>query len=1176
MSDIDTELLPDFLTGTREHLDEIEAMLIQLVGNPESEAIVHDLFKPIHTIKGSAQFIGLERIASLAHHMEELLDQLRQRNLPVTPTVMDTLMDGRDLISLLVSELEQSQLEISSVDDLIAKLIAILMTDAREDETPADEEIDQELFQVFLDNLQHRVSEISDRASKCRSGDNPLEQLSGCSVALDNLISSANYMGYTELVEELCAWKSEVENKSVQLQEGNASSYDFIDSRCTWITGMFPQIAQANETTEQSTDAENVQTGAAIADDSDSGTAAKDVSAIPVDDASAEIMAAFADDSSADMMAELANDGGRGEARQESPGIESTGDTAGEDTSGEQTEYDIEYELLGDFVTEAAEHLEEIEALLLAISNDMTNIDILNDVFRPIHTIKGGAQFIGLTRIATLSHRMEDLLDLMRRGESVCTAEIVDTLIDGRDRIVALCRELETSQREESKVDDLVERLTGMIDGDNEPAASDTGASASSGIGPASNKQQTATSMKLEQDDYYEEESDQELFGIFLDQLRDKTNSITEKIIELQMASNPADLLAQCRQDIEELKSSSNYMGYEKLNDFYQNWLQEIDYATDAAREGKNISIDFMADCLEELNSVFPQKEQNTTGIDQVMPDADNNKPAEISEIDIEVAEEDALFDKLSSALDDAMEPATETDHVETLHDVFEQMLSGKPVDTRGAIDAVKKDILSGKDLQEEAPAEKSPDPVLPERRQDDRRGDKPDRREDERRSGERGYKKSIRVDADKIDALMNQVGELVVDRSFFFQLFNEMRELQSFLKESAGLDQRNIKQVRAFTYRLGEAITGFGRTTNELQEGVMKVRMLPISQLFNRYPRLLRDLTHNTDKKVRLDVNGEDTELDKMVVEELADPLIHIIRNAVDHGLETAQQRKQAGKDETGTLLLEAFQEGNHIVIDVTDDGRGIDPEKVKAKAVSNGLYTQEQLDQMPEEEVIKLIMSAGFSTAEKITGTSGRGVGMDVVKTNVEKLNGTLEIESTLGVGTRMRLKIPLTLAIIPALMIRVGENLFTIPLANVEETLHINLSDTTTIEGTEVIHLRGQTLPIFHLHELFNVKSTGSNDNKAFVVVVNTGGQQIGFAVDELMGQEEVVIKPLVDYLQEKSGFSGATIIGDGRISLILDIYALVKMTAQRQVSRQKQLSARRRAVGSGIAVESAAHL
>jgi two-component system, chemotaxis family, sensor kinase CheA len=321
---------------------------------------------------------------------------------------------------------------------------------------------------------------------------------------------------------------------------------------------------------------------------------------------------------------------------------------------------------------------------------------------------------------------------------------------------------------------------------------------------------------------------------------------------------------------------------------------------------------------------------------------------------------------------------------------------------------------------------------------------------------------------------------------------------------------------------------------------------MLPISHLFNRYPRLVRDLIRGTDKKVHLEIKGEDTELDKMIIEEISDPLVHTIRNAVDHGIESMEKRKSIGKPEVGTVTLEAYHESNHVVIEIKDDGQGIDPEKIKNTAMEKGFATREELEHMNRKEIVALIMRPGFSTKTRVTHTSGRGVGLDVVKKNLERLNGSIEIDSKPGEHTQIRIKIPLTLAIIPALLVKVGGDLFTIPLANVEETLRISLDETTTIEGVEVIHLRNSTLPLVRLSEIFGIKSDASNSGNEFIVVVSTGLRRAGLVVDSLIGQEEVVIKPLVDYLQESSGFSGATILGDGRISLILDIYDLVSLT------------------------------
>ena len=569
------------------------------------------------------------------------------------------------------------------------------------------------------------------------------------------------------------------------------------------------------------------------------------------------------------------------------------------------------------------------------------------------------------------------------------------------------------------------------------------------------------------------------------------------------------------------------------------------------------------------LLGIFPQIEDpRTTGT--VSPVADVPAPAPTETVpstgelreEISKQEQNALFDQLNNALDSSLQTASSSER-ETLNDVFDELVSSqKNGDSPKQTAPKQTQEKQASPVSAQQKVRGSAKPKTASKKTVDKVAAKLEAAKKEAvtkgaKGAGKSIKKSIRVDAEKIDTLMNQVGELVVDRSYFFQLFNDMRDLQAHLKDIVGIDQRDVKMIRAFTYKLSEAISGLGRTSNDLQEGVMKMRMLPISHIFNRYPRLVHDLTNKTDKKVNLVVRGEDTELDKMIVEEISDPLLHIIRNAVDHGMEGTDERRQLGKTETCTLLLEAYQESNHIVIEVTDDGRGIDLERVKSKALEKGLYLESEIEKMTNRDLTQIILAPGFSTAEKITGTSGRGVGMDVVKRNIEKLNGMLEIETSKGKGTRMRLKIPLTLAIIHALMVRVGGDSFTIPLANVDETLRINKSDTSIVEGVEVIHLRGVALPIFRLSNIFNVTSDQDLE-KSFVVIVSAEGKRIGFVVDELKGQEEVVIKPLADYVQDKSGFSGATIIGDGNISLILDIYELVKMTARRQATQHKKQS------------------
>ncbi|PID39749.1 MAG: hypothetical protein CR984_06095, partial [Proteobacteria bacterium] len=416
--------------------------------------------------------------------------------------------------------------------------------------------------------------------------------------------------------------------------------------------------------------------------------------------------------------------------------------------------------------------------------------------------------------------------------------------------------------------------------------------------------------------------------------------------------------------------------------------------------------------------------------------------------------------------------------------------------------------------------------------------------------------RRSIRVDADKVDDLMDQVGELVVNRSSFMQLFEDMRALTQYLTHRFRMDKADQRMVGGLMARLSDATTVLERVSTELQEQVMKVRMLPVSRLFNRYPRLIHDLVKDSDKKIQLQLRGEETELDRMVIEQLADPMIHIIRNAVDHGIESREDRLRKGKPENGALLLEAYHEGSNVIIEITDDGKGIDLSRIRQKAVEKQLADRESLERMDQKTLVDMIMLPGFSTTDRVTHTSGRGVGMDVVKRNIEKINGSLTVDTRQDVGTRFRIKLPLTLAIVPALMIRCSGNHFTVPLSAVEETLRIDRGELFTVDGNEIMHLHEEPLPLVRLSELLNLPADEKTpqEKRLFVMVIHAATGRIGFAVDTLLGRQEVVIKPLEDYLQENSGFSGATILGDGSISLILDVDELVLMAKERETERK----------------------
>lgn len=983
----------------------------------------------------------------------------------------------------------------------------------------------------------------------------------------------------------------------------------------------------------------------------------------------------------------------------------------------------IDLSLLEDFVTGAGESLDEMENALLELETEPNNNELLNTIFRAMHTIKGAAQFVGLDRVSALSHVLEDLLDLLRNGQKPVTLEIVDLLIKTKDRISLLVADLERTQTEQTEVDDLIAQINAYLQPGGESIIAETSVAEQPAISvfeeesvgsedlssflteeqleediasflsddneglsaftpeqiqdedlssfltednlseditsfldegnqaedlssflteeapqedslasflSEETEQETIPRAESEQEEMFilpDEEYDQELFGIFIQQVQEKFSVLQGCIQQLAFAENKTELLNTAIDALESLKFSANYMAYEKLTRFYGKWIDDaIDAQEGLAESSPEVSFEFMNDYMLKLQAVVPQL-QSLAAVEQAEPEfsllgesleklvapeiVPNIESAFISEIiqsqpvvppepepetpvmqvieeppvseSIEIkpgTDEDDLFKKLSGALDLTIEQSITSEPVNELFGAL--LATNKEEQARAKAEKEHQLKLEVKTLEQanKEPAtqvletavtgqvkttQPFPETIKPIEAAKPKpitatvaeKSDTATKKAKTESTADKTFKKSIRVDADKIDSLMNQVGELIVDRAYFFQLASEINELQQYLKTVTGLGQKDLKPVRTFAYRFSEAVISLGRTSNELQEGVMKVRMLPIAQIFNRYPRLVHDLAHTNGKKVQLEIRGEETELDKMIIEEISDPLIHMIRNAIGHGIETPEVRKKEGKPETGTLILEAYHESNHIVIEVTDDGRGIDTDRIKAKAEEMNLFSKEELNRMSKDDLTRFIMMPGFSTAREINSTSGRGVGMDVVKKNIEKLNGTIEVESKLGVETKIRLKIPLTLAIIQALLIRVGEDSFTIPLANVEETLRVSESEISIMEETEVMYLRGKTLPIFRLATLFGLKSSQKDsETDFFVVVVNTGNQRIGLMVDALLGQEEVVIKPLADYLHEQNCFSGATIIGDGRISLILDVYELINMTTDKQIKKHHE--------------------
>ncbi|WQY52018.1 chemotaxis histidine kinase/response regulator CheAY2 [Helicobacter pylori] len=399
------------------------------------------------------------------------------------------------------------------------------------------------------------------------------------------------------------------------------------------------------------------------------------------------------------------------------------------------------------------------------------------------------------------------------------------------------------------------------------------------------------------------------------------------------------------------------------------------------------------------------------------------------------------------------------------------------------------------------------------------------------------GVEQTVRVDVRRLDHLMNLIGELVLGKNRLIRIYSDVEERydgEKFLEE------------------LNQVVSSISAVTTDLQLAVMKTRMQPVGKVFNKFPRMVRDLSRELGKSIELIIEGEETELDKSIVEEIGDPLIHIIRNSCDHGIEPLEERRRLNKPETGKVQLSAYNEGNHIVIKISDDGKGLDPVMLKEKAIEKGVISERDAEGMSDREAFNLIFKPGFSTAKVVSNVSGRGVGMDVVKTNIEKLNGIIEIDSEVGVGTTQKLKIPLTLAIIQALLVGIQEEYYAIPLSSVLETVRISQDEIYTVDGKSVLRLRDEVLSLVRLSDIFKVDAILESNSDVYVVIIGLADQKIGVIVDYLIGQEEVVIKSLGYYLKNTRGIAGATVRGDGKITLIVDVGAMMDMAKSIKVN------------------------
>ncbi|MFA0390706.1 chemotaxis protein CheA [Vibrio splendidus] len=719
--------------------------------------------------------------------------------------------------------------------------------------------------------------------------------------------------------------------------------------------------------------------------------------------------------------------------------------------------YDLDEDILQDFLVEAGEILELLSEQLVELENNPDDKDLLNAIFRGFHTVKGGAGFLALTELVDTCHGAENVFDILRNGQRSVTSGLMDTMLQALDTVNVQFQAVQDQEPLVPADQALLDELHRLC----KPQSADEAAPVEAPApvvadpvfeAPAEPIVESASISASSVDDISEDE-----FERLLDELHGKGGSPTASSVP---TPPPAPVAPQ------------------------------------PVAESGDITDDEFEKLLDELHGAG--KSPTAVGSPPPPPPAPSSAPVSaMSEGDDLMSDEE--FEKLLDQLHGSGNGPT----IEEL-DAATKPAAAKPIAPVPAPQAAPKPQPSAPVAVKEAPA-KAEVKVPAKKQQADA---------------------TVRVDTSTLDTIMNMVGELVLVRNRLVSL---------------GLNSNDEEMAKA--------VSNLDVVTADLQGAVMKTRMQPIKKVFGRFPRVVRDLARSLKKDIVLEMRGEETDLDKNLVEALADPLIHLVRNSVDHGIEMPEARIAAGKSQTGKVILSASQEGDHIELAIVDDGGGMDPDKLRAIAVKRGLMDEDAASRLSNKECFNLIFAPGFSSKEQISDISGRGVGMDVVKTAINTLNGSIDIDSEMGQGTKITIKVPLTLAILPTLMVGVAGHPFALPLASVNEIFHLDLSRTNVVDGQLTIIVRDKSIPLFYLQNWLAPKAgiVELRKGHGHVVIVQLGSQRVGFVVDTLIGQEEVVIKPLDKLLQGTPGMAGATITSDGHIALILDVPDLLKQYA-----------------------------
>lgn len=982
----DPELFADFIAEAKEHLETIEPNLLELEKTPDNLALLNDIFRPMHSLKGASGFLGLNRINQLAHKSENILDELRKGSMVVTSEIMDVILASTDALRQMIDNLEASNAEGDvEIEHIMAQIDAIMAGEsapvAPEPEPAAPAEAEPAVPQA----------------------DQP----------------------------------------------------DQVD-----------QIEAAPAAEPPAQKGEEADKG-----DADQGMSTKEwVAALPCGEPYA--LTAF------------------GEGH------------------------------LKDFIDESYEIIASLNDGLLELEETPTGRDdLVNDLFRFFHNMKGNSGIIGYNDLNALTHEAETLLNNVRQGKITPSHELIDLLLLVVDVMEGLVQKIDIASGRATPFDTspVIKQLQQALAGgpislpEELLAAQNGGAQGKDGNAQAEAPEAESvpaesTPVEVVNPTIIPVGSEGDDADVFRVTVRQQIEIIHAALATLQKDGSHKDSIDAVYRCLIAVKNACSFVGQTEIKVYAERTAGIVD-------QGRRSGIDFglMVDLLSQEVGIIDDMVQKALSEGKIAADAEAETPSLEADSKPEIAE--------AQTVPDAPAPAkVEADQAQPAP---APAVEDKPTPAAPTSKPASTPTPPATAPKKAQPAAKTGASAAP--------------------AGETHKSSStIRVDHERLDHLMNLIGELIINRNRYTLIARSLE---------GGGDNVNISEV---AQSLSETTYAMARISDDLQDTIMKVRMVPVSSVFSRFPRLVRDLSRKSGKEVDLIMEGEETELDKSVVEVIGDPLVHLIRNSVDHGIEPEDVRIAAGKPPKGKVTLRAFHKGNSVAIEIEDDGKGIDPDKMREVAIRKGVVTPEEAAQLDDREAMELIFAPGFSSAEKITDISGRGVGMDVVRTNIKNLKGSVSTNSEVGKGTRFTLSLPLTLAIIDALMVNVSGQMYAIPLDAVSETTKIEAERLTDVKGRKAVTLRGEVLGIVELSEMLGLPRTDPLPDVLSVVVIHDNERRLGLVVDQLLERQEIVIKPLGAYLGDLKGISGATIMGDGSVILILDPHEIYLMSTSKASS------------------------